>query len=385
MRTIRFTLKYLFFLCIFPHGGLQAQSVRPFHTKENISLKNLPDCNKEYCDGVVGQYVYKNGSKWIGRFVKGRPQGQGTCYYSNGDRYTGSWALNAPQGEGVMYYSSGKIYGAVWNRGKPLHPLRKKERFEVLSGIPVLRDKAVRTWAVIIGVSAYKHMPVLRYSDDDAYRMYAFLKSPEGGALPESQIKVLIDEDATRKKILQTLQEIFYQADENDMILMYYSGHGLKGSFIPIDYDGYNNTISHSELFRIFEKSKAKYKVCYADACYAGSMTAMKSPPSQSSWTHYPPSLENTQKGVALLLSSKAEEYSLEDKGLRQGVFTHYLIRGLRGEADTDRDKYVTIQELYRFVRWGVRKYTGNQQTPVILGDFDRHTPLVRIRTSGKK
>ena len=350
----------------------------PFHTRP--SHKKLPNCNKEYCDEVQGEYVYKDGSRWVGYFVDGRPQGNGTCYYSNGDRYTGGWSLNAPQGEGVMYYATGKIYGAVWNRGKPLRPLQKKESFEALTDVAPHRDKAVRIWAGIVGVSSYTHMPALRYSDDDAYRMYAFLKSPEGGAVPERQIKILIDEDASRNRILKTLQEVFYQADENDMVLLYYSGHGLKGSFIPIDYDGFNNRISHEEVFKIFNKSKAKYKVCYADACYSGSMTAMKSVDINTELRHYYHQLENTKQGVAFLLSSKGEEYSLEDRGLRQGVFTHYLIRGLKGEADTDRNKLVTINELYRFVRWGVRDYTGNLQTPVIMGNYDRHMPLAMIR-----
>ena len=43
----------------------------------------------------------------------------------------------------------------------------------------------IQVWAVIIGVAAYDHMPALRYTDDDAYRMYAFFKSPEGGALDD--------------------------------------------------------------------------------------------------------------------------------------------------------------------------------------------------------
>ena len=59
----------------------------------------------------------------------------------------------------------------------------------------------IKVWAVIIGVADYSHMPALKYTDDDAYRMYAFLKSPEGGALKDEQIKILIDENATKEKI----------------------------------------------------------------------------------------------------------------------------------------------------------------------------------------
>src|SRR5690606_22346811 len=43
----------------------------------------------------------------------------------------------------------------------------------------------VNIYAVIVGVSRYENFETLKYSDDDAYRIYAFLKSPEGGAVPD--------------------------------------------------------------------------------------------------------------------------------------------------------------------------------------------------------
>ena len=70
---------------------------------------------------------------------------------------------------------------------------------------------------------------------------------------------------------------------------------------------------------------------------------------------------DNSTGGTALLMSSKGEEYSLEDQGLRQGIFSHYLIRGLKGEADKNKNKIVTIQELYDFVFKKVRNYTKDK------------------------
>jgi uncharacterized caspase-like protein len=84
--------------------------------------------------------------------------------------------------------------------------------------------------------------------------------------------------------------------------------------------------------------------------------------------------------GTAFLLSSKSEEFSLESKGLRQGIFSHYLIEGLKGKADEDGDKLVTLDELYIYVYGNVRKYTGNLQTPVLAGDMDRGMPLASVR-----
>ena len=95
-------------------------------------------------------------------------------------------------------------------------------------------DGPQRVWAVVVGVGAYHHMPALRYTDDDAYRFYAFLKSPEGGSLPDDQIRILIDEEATLKHLKETMTDLFGRAGPDDLILLYFSGHGVRGAFLPL-------------------------------------------------------------------------------------------------------------------------------------------------------
>lgn len=80
------------------------------------------------------------------------------------------------------------------------------------------------------------------------------------------------------------------------------------------------------------------------------------------------------------MMSSKGEEYSLEDGGLRSGIFSHFLVRGLKGEADRDKDRIITVNELFNFVYQNVRSYTGNVQTPTLTGRFDQLMPVAVIR-----
>jgi len=341
---------------------------------------NLRNCRDNHCESGKGFYEYPDGSKYMGDFENGQAQGYGTCYYFNGDKYVGYWSNHGPNGEGVYtYQNTGRTVAAIWQDGKPIRPL---ETFTAGSGgefVEVDRNDEVKIWSVVVGVSTYEHMPALRFTDDDAYRFYAFLKSPEGGALANDQIKVLIDEDATRKNILTALEETLLKADENDVIVFYYSGHGLAGSFIPVDYDGFNNRLLHDEIKDIFEQSKAKHKMIFADACYSGSLLAMKSVVNSMMKKYYQ-SFENTKGGLAFFTSSHGEEISLEDGGLRQGIFTHFLIRGLNGEADADQNKIVTIEELSAFVSKEVRKYTAKVQTPVLTGNYDTNMPVATIR-----
>jgi uncharacterized caspase-like protein len=192
---------------------------------------------------------------------------------------------------------------------------------------------------------------------------------------------LLIDEDATRSNILKVMNEVFTGADSNDLILVYYSGHGLKGSILPIDFDGYNNQIDYAEINEILKKGPAKYKLVLADACYAGSLLASKGTAESSNLlVRYFQSLSEAAPGTALILSSKSEEISLESSGLRQGVFSHYLIRGLKGEADSDNDRLVSVRELYDFINLNVRDYTLNRQNPLISGDYDPRMPVAVLR-----
>lgn len=352
-------------------------TARPSNSKPDVSGKR--NCGAVYCRSGKGYYDYPDGSRWIGDFKEGVPNGQGVCHYANGDRYEGEWANNAPYGEGIMYFSSGRVYGAVWVNGAPVKEL---DSDEIMPSDPVKMEntKSVKVYAVVVGVGKYTAMPSLKFTDDDAYRFYSHLKSPEGGALPDDQIAVLVDEGATRENVLGTMRQYFLKADENDVVLLYFSGHGLEGCFLPVDYDGFNNKIRHEEIKKIFMQSRAKHKLCIADACHSGSLDynanfAAKGPTPVSLQRYYQ-AFEESDGGIALLMSSKAEELSLEDHGLRQGVFTYYVLQGMKGAGDRNGDYLVTIKELYNYVYAKVREYTAGSQTPVLTGEYDDAMPV---------
>jgi len=191
------------------------------------------------------------------------------------------------------------------------------------------------------------------------------------------------------------MNEVYRRADANDVILFYFSGHGLPGAFLPVDYDGYANRLEHYQLRDALLQSRAKHKLVIADACHSGSLggrdelgdaVAARSVGggADAALNAYYSALNNAQASTALLLSSKGEEISLEDGGLRSGIFSHYLIRGMQGEADSNGDKLVSIQELFNFVHREVRRYTGNIQTPTLTGTFDELMPVSVIRSGNR-
>ena len=165
------------------------------------------------CENGRGTYIYKDGAaKYVGTFQNGLPHGDGIIHYANGEHYSGTWASGNFDGRGTLFLADGTEVNGFWKDGSYMgdkdpdevtptnNPLLTTEDY-----IAIRQAHDMKVWAVVIGISSYNHMPTLRYTDDDAYRMYAFLKSPEGGALADDEISILIDEDATREKIINTM------------------------------------------------------------------------------------------------------------------------------------------------------------------------------------
>ncbi len=344
----------------------------------------LQPCHKTVCHKVKGYYVYGDGSRFEGYFVDGKAIGNGYCRYASGDTYRGEWKDHAPHGTGTMTLADGQKISGIWENGvltenetKETDILTTGKEKEIQTGDKV----ATKIFALIVGVATYNHTTSLKYTDDDAYRLYAFLKSPEGGAIPDEQITVLIDDAATRPNILKAMDRMTAMAGEDDVILIYTSGHGLKGSFVPYDFDGTTkNLISYEEWFTKLDKAATKHKLFIADACHSGSMIASARSAWEADLELFYDRYQRVSSGSAFISSSKSEEVSLEYGGLRQGIFSHYLIRGLKGEANKNKDGLVTVGELYDFVSSEVNKYTAGAQNPTISGTYDSGMPVAMVR-----
>lgn len=55
----------------------------------------------------------------------------------------------------------------------------------------------------------------------------------------------------------------------------------------------------------------------------------------------------------------------------RNGVFTYFLLKGLKGNADFNKDGRVNLGELNLYLSEQIRRATKNAQTPIVSGKFD--------------
>jgi uncharacterized caspase-like protein len=221
-------------------------------------------------------------------------------------------------------------------------------------------------------------MKKLAFCDDDAQQLFDFFRTEEGGEVPLAQMKLLKDHQATKENILQAANQLFSNANPEDLILFYFSGHGLPGAFLPVDSDGEMQSISHQLIMSLLRNSPANHKMVIADACHSGSFNAVSDTRTMAS--ALPDSPIPASGSLGFLLSSGTSEYSHEFDGISSGVFSHFLIRGLKGEAEKNSDGFISVTELFHFVYEKVRRFTKNIQSPVFYGHFDEHLPVSVLR-----
>ncbi|WP_428667039.1 caspase family protein [Runella sp.] len=244
----------------------------------------------------------------------------------------------------------------------------------------VSKLSAQTTYAVVIGISDYKILDYrtgdLRYADEDARRFVAFLKSDAGGRVPSQNIILLTNQMASQSAIF-TAMRIFQKASATDRIIFYFSGHGAENAFVPYDVkqNSYASLLTHAEIKAAFKESVASTKLVIADACFSGSMKPKKA------IQRYKKTRDNSEGlNVAMILSSRSTQQSIEASQVNGGVFTYFLLTGLRGYADFNKDRMVTIKELYTYMAPRLKKSTSNGQAPVFSGKFSDNLVLSLVR-----
>jgi len=262
-------------------------------------------------------------------------------------------------------------------------------------------DSRAQRWAVVIGISKYEDSRIssLRYASADARAFYDWLVSAEGGSYPPSHVKLLVDESATARNIREVLFSWAGQAIEEDVVTIYFAGHGSPDSpdtpdnLYLLPYDTKYGSIASTgfpmwDIETALERFiDAKRVIVIADACHSGGVgeafdvaRRSGSEPDDNPITSGFEGLTNVGDGVAVISASGGDQFSFEsdEYGGGHGVFTFYLLQGLSGEADYNKDERVTLGELIPFLSEQVRRATRNAQTPTVAGRFDPAISLGR-------
>lgn len=216
-----------------------------------------------------------------------------------------------------------------------------------------------RNYVVCVGIADYPGTQNdLRLSAGDALTMQTLYQKNS-----QSTVRLLQNEQATVAAVTAAFEQLCSEATEDDAVIFFFSGHGVPGAFVCHD-----NFLRYDDVVSALGRSAAKKKIIFADACFAGK--ARRGSRHATAETY-------AQTSVLFFLSSRTNETSIENRTMKNSLFTAYLERGLRGGADTDRNRTITARELFQFVSEGVQEKSNKKQHPVMWGRFDNEMPLM--------
>jgi len=242
-------------------------------------------------------------------------------------------------------------------------------------------------WGLFIGINEYTDNGIsnLTVCKEDIYNFYTLLTNHN---FEKDKIKTLISNPSdsvfgspSRANILSGLNSLSDSAGENDLLLFYFSGHGLlyKESAYLLPCDTRTNSIIDTAITidkvkKIIKKSAAKAKVIIFDACHSGLFMGKSTNKMPQEFLI---NVFEEAEGLAILSSCKQDEVSWEWQDKKMSVFTYFLLEGLQGKADFEEKGFITLSDINRYLVAKVKNWAfknNKNQTPTlkyeVVGDI---------------
>ncbi len=253
-----------------------------------------------------------------------------------------------------------------------------------------LRTGEAKLWILLVGINDYvdDSLPYLRYPAVDCQGLgEAFELATEG--FPNKEVIVHHDntpQPPTLEVVRASLQRIVSQSKATDSILLYFSGHGMlepshqEAVLCMRDTrkdDLLGTGLRMQELVHKLSQSSAVQQLLFLDTCHSGDMRLVgggRARDAVSAPVNATPEMVNIlrqraaqSKGFCALLSCDQGQQSWEFPELGHGVFTYFLMQGLRGEA-ADSHGVIEADGLYKYVYRQTLQYIDkmNQQLRLI-------------------
>jgi Flp pilus assembly protein TadD len=236
-------------------------------------------------------------------------------------------------------------------------------------------------YAVVAGISQYrdKRLVGAPYAGADARSIADALV--DSARLAKTDVLLLTDAEASHQKILRAVHEwIPRRASPDALVYVYYAGLGTivpsSGEAALIPWDGNpeqaDRLIPVKALYDALSAARVRQTILLLDTCFiAGGGRCPSLRPNQARSGAVLPLGIIPDNGVIAFVASSGKEASLEFPRVKHGLFTHYLVNGLYGEADRDENGRLTLGELVQFTREQVTETAWTQffrvQTPAIF------------------
>jgi hypothetical protein len=230
--------------------------------------------------------------------------------------------------------------------------------------------------ALLIGNSVYEEDAALQRLNapgKDVVQLHQALVDTRTGMFHADDVQVAME--LTSDQILDDLDEFFSLGKREDVMLMYYSGHGLLNERNQLFLCGrntrsdrlYRTAVSNARVNEFIEQSMSRTTIVVVDCCAAG---MFKSGPVG----------EQLAGPGRYVISSTRGADRANDAARRTGMsmFTEHVVAGLLGEArDADEDGFINLREIYDYAR--ERLSATGKQRPHCRFDGDGDIRLARV------
>ena len=257
-------------------------------------------------------------------------------------------------------------------------------RSDVDIDIPKSKQNNPDAIAIILGIESYRSIAGVPFARRDAEIFKAYAVQVLGVPDDKNHLYLATDAAVTLGELKKLFGEEGWLAKRvraNSDVYVFYAGHGApelkeKSPFL-IPYDGDANYaaqtgFSLNQLYERLGALNARAVTVFLDACFSG-VTRDNQPMLEGS---RPVSLKINNpilKSEKLLVfaASSDEQISSGYPEKQHGLFTYFLLKGLRGEADANQDKRLTAEELESYLKREVSRAAANldrEQTPEATG-----------------
>lgn len=225
------------------------------------------------------------------------------------------------------------------------------------------------TYLISIGIGTYRdqQVPSRKFASSDAEMVSSYFQSL--GGLPASNVRLLQDWKALRPDIDEALLDwLPPHMNKDAVVIVYFAGLASvssTGETFLVPYDGTATTTSRAYPLKDLEAALSRLKAKQTVFLFDGIVSRMGS---ESKTKTALPRWNPTGSSTLHVIGTGGIGRGLEDDQHRHGLFTYYLLRALRGEADTNRDGDVTLGETVAYlsqkVLWASKTHMNQEQRP---------------------
>ena len=269
----------------------------------------------------------------------------------------------------------------------------RSDSVEVLSvdvdQLPKANEKFAQPYAVAIaiGLGAFRDpsMPARKFAAHDAEVMGEYFKRILG--IPPQKVKVVIDDKALKDDLIDVFEQwLPKQGASQQTAYIYFSGRAVvdqeTGAVSLLPYDG--TAVATSRAFSLARLQRALVRASLKQAVLMLDLSLEPSPGYDLGRAMMPRWVQEDAGGehgrlMVMVGNSALQEAQAYQQG-QHGLFTYFLLKGLRGAADLDKNGTVLTGELCAYVHGQVdavtRTQSGTAQQTLCLPASGEFSPL---------